>query len=955
MASARAEPPTAVRVDVLGPLRLFINGAAVDVRGPKRRAVLALLALAEGRTVTADYLVDALWPAEPPESGRAALHSHVSRLRGHLGAAAGRLTATEGGYRLRLGTDELDAARARVLLTDGRGSARSDPARRVALLRAARALWRGPVLAELNDVAPIAAKATALEELHREVTDLLIACAIEAGEVDDVVALAKEAFAADPLREPAVLLLMRALAATGQAPQALQIGRGYRRQLANETGLDPSPALAELERGVASGDVGPVHADKAPAARPLPAVVTPTTRLIGRDAHVAALRRLLATERLVTVVGPGGVGKTRLALEVARRANATGVLSLATVTDPSAVPRALAATLGLQVSRGDILSACIALLGTEPALLLIDNCEHLLDPLRELAEVLLDGCPRLTVLATSREPLGLAAERAFRLAPLALPSPSGSPERVPSVALFLDRAARVRPGFAADHDDLALVVDIVRRLDGMPLAIELAAGRLSTFSLADLHARLDRSLDLLGGGPTATDSRHRTLRATVDWSYELLTADEQRLFRHLSVFVDGVDLVTVEEIAADLGLAADPGSSLARLVDASMINVTFEGRPRYRMLETLRTFGIDRLAATDEDDAAVDRLLRWAVELTAWIDAASVTEREPDADAVLRRELGNLGAAWRVARRRRSLNAAAAMVIALVHMASFRDVVETRVWAEELVADPALETHPRQASVLGAAASVAYHRGDYALADQLAHRGLEVAADAEGSRICLTSLSLADNSRGAFADAVEHSLAASALGDRPTEAFGIAALAAIYGGDLGQARELNDRLGTVAVSPTLRALSSYVAAEIDTVAGYPDHAESEYLCAIKLARSSGATFLVGVASVGLLRLRTDAGRIHDALRGFRDVVDYFVRTGNWTHLWVTFRNLAHLLRSVGDPEPAALLDAAADQAPDAPPPGIRPATAIPPSQPPVGRARVLEIARQAIERNLARS
>ena len=239
MASARAEPPIVVGVDVLGPLRLFIDGTALDVRGPKRRALLALLALAEGSTVTADYLVDALWPAEPPESGRAALHSHVSRLRGHLGAAAGRLSATEGGYRLRLGNDELDAARARTLLTKGRASGKSDPFRAVALLRQARALWRGPVLAELNDVAPIAAAATALEELHREVTDLLIACAIEAGEVEGVVALAREALAADPLREPAVLLLMRALAATGQAPQALEAGRGYRRRLAKEAGLDP--------------------------------------------------------------------------------------------------------------------------------------------------------------------------------------------------------------------------------------------------------------------------------------------------------------------------------------------------------------------------------------------------------------------------------------------------------------------------------------------------------------------------------------------------------------------------------------------------------------------------------------------------------------------------------------------------------------------------------------------
>jgi hypothetical protein len=470
-----------------------------------------------------------------------------------------------------------------------------------------------------------------------------------------------------------------------------------------------------------------------------------------------------------------------------------------------------------------------------------------------------------------------------------------------------------------------------------------------------LHARLDRSLDLLGGGQTSIDFRHRTLRATVEWSYELLTADEQRLFRALSVFVDGVDLATAEEIAADLALSVDPGSSLARLVDASMITVTFEGRPRYRMLETLRTFGIDRLGATGEDGAAADRLLRWAVELTTWIDAESVSEREPDADAALRRELPNLAAAWRVARQRHSLDAAATMVTALIHVAAFRDVVETRAWAEELVTDPSLATHPGLASVLGAAAEVAYHRGDYALADQLARTGLKFAADAKGSRICLTSLSLADTSRGAFADAVMHSVAAAALASRPTEAFGIGALAATYSGEVGQARELNNRLEAAAVSPTLRALSSYVAAEIDTVAGDPDRAEDEYSCAIDLARWSGATFLVGVASVGLLRLRTDAGRVHDALRGFRDVVDYFARTGNWTHLWTTLRNLAHLLRSVGDPEPAALLDAAADQAPDAPALGIHPATAIPISRPPLGRARVLEIARQAIERNLARS
>ena len=329
----------------------------------------------------------------------------------------------------------------------------------------------------------------------------------------------------------------------------------------------------------------------------------PATRLFGREAQVAALHRLLADERLLTVVGPGGVGKTRVALELARRAEAATVLLLAPVTEPAAVPFALAAAMNLTVTGGDVLAACIAVLGDRPGLVLIDNCEHLLDAARDLALALLSACPRLTVLATSREPLGLAAEHTFRLAPLALPEPHQDPSRSPAVAVFLDRAARVRPGNPAPTG-LDLVADIVRRLDGMPLAIELAAGRLSSFSLADLHARLDRALDLLGGGGPSGDVRHRTLRATVEWSYQLLDEDEQWLFRHLAVFVDGVDLDTAEQLAEQRCRGRDPGSVLARLVDASMLEVTFTGGTRYRMLATLRAFGLDRLAAAGEHDDA---------------------------------------------------------------------------------------------------------------------------------------------------------------------------------------------------------------------------------------------------------------------------------------------------------------------------------------------------------------
>jgi predicted ATPase/DNA-binding SARP family transcriptional activator len=953
MTVATEDAPAQVRVEVLGPLRLVVDGVAVDVRGPKRRAVLALLALAEGRTVTVDSLVDALWPGEVPDSGRQALHTHVSRLRTHLGAAVGRLQTRPGGYRLELGPDDLDLVRARTLLAAARTGAQRDDGDALRLLREAYAMWRGPVLPDLRDVAPIAAAAQGCAQLHREVTDALVAGAIDAGQAEQVLGLATTSHAEDPLREPAVLLLMRALAASGRAPEALHTGRDYRRRLAEETGLDPSAALSELERDIAGGAAGP-----APP-RPETAAV-PTTRLIGRDAQVAALQRQLAFERLVTVVGPGGVGKTRVAVEVARRGGAATVLLLAPVTDPEAVPYALAEALNLEVVQGDVMDACLALLGNAPGLLVIDNCEHLLDAVRDTVSQVLSTCPRLAILATSREPLGLAAEYTSRLSPLRLPGRdqdlAEDLAQAPAVAVFLERAARVRPGPPPTPGDLELIADIVRRLDGMPLAIELAAGRLSAFSLTDLRSRLDRSLDLLAGGLPSGDARHRTLRATVEWSYRLLAEDERRLFRYLSVFVDGVDLAAAERLAARLCLDRDPGSVLARLVDASMLEAHFAGGTRYRMLETLRTFGLDRLRAAGEEDAAARCLLDWAVELTAWVAATMDTEREPEADAALRRELANLRAAWRLARSRGALDDAVAMVTALFEAVAYRDLLELRGWAEELAADPALATHPGAAAVLGTAAEAAYHRGDYPRADRLARAGLERAIGDAGAWYCLSVLSVADLARGAYADVVEHALAAAARAGRPRDNVGVAALAAAYGGDLEQARTLNAQGLAGAVSPSMLSWGAYVAGEIDSLGGRSEPAEEHYRRAIDLARSSGATFLVGVATVGLLAVRARAGRVSDALHGYREVVDYFARTGNWTHLWVTLRNLADLLRRLGDDEPAALLDAAADRAPDAPavdrPSGAPPSVAANLSTPPPTRADVLSTARRAIERNL---
>ncbi|PVZ11151.1 AfsR/SARP family transcriptional regulator [Actinomycetospora cinnamomea] len=965
------EQEPSVRVDVLGPLRLLVDGGPVDVRGPKRRAVLALLALAEGRTVGVEQLVDALWPTDPPESARASVHSHVSRLRSDLGVAASRLATDEAGYRLDLPDDGLDLRCVRVLRDRARRLAGTAPAAAAAPLRAALAWWRGPALADLTEVPPLRAAADAATQLRRELGDRLVAALVDGGAAAEALGPAADAVAEDPLREPAVLLLVRAQAATGQAPRALRTARDFRRRLADEVGLDPSPALAAMERDVAAGALGPAptpppREPPQPPPPPSPATATEPT-LHGREADLARTAELLAGERLVSVVGPGGVGKTRLARELARRAPGAATLLLAPVTDPGAVDHALAAALHLGSVTGDVLAACLDVLGAGRRLLLVDNCEHLLDAARDLVTALLEHCPRLTVLTTSREPLGLAEEAVVRLAPLPVPPARDagplvdvSLADVPSVAVFLDRAARVRP--ALDPDELPHVAVIVRHLEGLPLAIELAAGRLSTFAPAALAARLDRSLDLLGN--RALPARQRTLRTTVAWSYDLLADDEQRLFRHLSVFADGVDLTAVERVAAELALAEDAGSLLARLVDTSMVEATTEppprddgpaGRVRYRMLETLRAFGRDRLVAAGEDDAADDRLVRWAVDLAGWVARTAYSADEAAADAVLRREAGNLRAAWREARRRGDLDAAVAVATALIEHAYWRDLVEIRGWAAELVADPALVGHPGEGEVYGAASFDAYISGDAPRAERLARAGLaRLPAHGvhRGRQLCLSGLAQAELTLGAWEDAVAHDIEALDAAGRPASHPTIGALAALYAGRPQRARELAAAIPAGA-SPTLQGLVAYVEGEIESVAGDVDVAEERYTTAIACARSTGSTFLEAIAAVGLASLLSRAGRYDAALAGYRDVVDHWVEGGNWGHLWVTLRNLAELLRELGDGETADLVDAAADRAPDAPE-GGRGSGRVPPERAP-DREQVIALSQAAIARHLARS
>ena len=320
----------------------------------------------------------------------------------------------------------------------------------------------------------------------------------------------------------------------------------------------------------------------------------------------------------------------------------------------AAVADAVAVALGLRGTVDDPQGAIVALLESKPWLLVLDNCEARPGPCAPTRRRPHRVLPELTVLATSRRRLGLAVEQLCPISPLSVP---GQDQRsdldvVPAVALFVERAARARQSFQPQDEDLATVAGIVRRLDGLPLAIELAAGRLAAMGLQDVATRLDRALDLLAAAAARADGRHTSLRAALEWSYDLLTPDEQRLFRALSVFPDGFDLATAERIATAVRTSLDPTSVVAQLAEASMLVTSFGPTVRYRMLEMLRAFGLDRLAAHGELEEANARFLDWVEELLAWIGTTVQTEDEPAANERLLAEFDTIRAAWHQARRR---------------------------------------------------------------------------------------------------------------------------------------------------------------------------------------------------------------------------------------------------------------------------------------------------------------
>ncbi|MEV4249631.1 BTAD domain-containing putative transcriptional regulator [Streptosporangium canum] len=621
-----------MRFGILGTTRVWRDdGSEVTAGGPTRRALLTLLLARPGEVVTADRLVDDLYGGRPPAGAAHALQSQVSRLRGDLGREAA-IELLPAGYRLAVDPDDVDAHRFERLSEEGRRSLEAgDPGQAAALLRAALGLWRGPALADAAEAGSVRARALRLEERRAGALEDRIEADLRRGGHRAVVPELRELVGRHPLRERLHGLLMRALQADGRQAEALVAFEGARRLLAEELGADPSAELTALHRTLLRGERppgapaphrGPPQDGRPPGTptphqtaprggppetpaphqtaprdgRPfeIPALPAQLTSFVGRAEDVAKVTELLGTARLVTLIGPGGAGKTRLSIEVAGRRADVCLVELAPLRDGPEPALAVLGALGLRESGLLAMPAgttptsrLIAALADRPPLLVLDNCEHVVEAVAALAGRLLAGCPELRILATSREPLAITGEHLWPVRPLA---------PAPAARLFADRAAAVRPGFVVDGADAEAVRRICQALDGLPLAIELAAARMRTHDLAELASRLDDRFRLLSRGSRTAEARHQTLRAVVAWSWDLLSEAEQTMARRLTVFSGGA----TAEAAARVCGGPDAGDVLDWLADKSLLEV---GDGRYRMLDTIHAFCAEQLDAAGESGA----------------------------------------------------------------------------------------------------------------------------------------------------------------------------------------------------------------------------------------------------------------------------------------------------------------------------------------------------------------
>ena len=938
---------------VLGPLEVLTEAGPVVPGGPRSRALLTALLLTPGELVPTHRLVEAIWGEAEPTDPDNAVHRVVSRLRRVLGPGAASVVTRPPGYLVQVDGHDVDAvAFAEEVRTAGVRLA-ADPHGALAVLDSALARWRGPAYGEFAEGFARAAAAR-LEDLRTVAREHRVEALLRSGAATTAAATAVDLAAEHPLRERPVELAIRALAGDGRVSEALSAFQRFRDHVRDELGLDPSPALRDLHARVLRAEIpatAPPRATVAvPAPRPAPeasagrARVGPGTRgpgiripprpptaLLGRDDVLVRLGEILAARRLVTVVGPGGVGKTRVALELAHRASASGRVvwwvDLVPVTEDRLVD-AIAAATGVELGDQDPGEDLVHALAAHRGVLVLDNAEHLLDALAALVERVLVHQRGLTVLATSRERLGVDSEAVQALPPLAVPA--GADEANPAVRLFLDRMPTARSS-PLDGDQIGLVVRACRTLDGLPLAIELGAARADALGLPLLLERLGERLDLLAGGRRTAERRHRTLRAVVEWSHQLLAAEEAALFARVAVFPGSFGLDQVEAVCADDRLPLPMiAPLLARLVEQSLVRRVGD---RFGLLETLRLHAVERLEATGERGRWAGRHARDAAQRLETYSAMLWTADEPRAVRALTEMLDDLHAAWaHVCRHDRPL---AIRMAADVHDFAYgrqrldllRWGLVVAEWDDEPSEAGVPDAAPAElARALATAATAVWSTGRRDEAAALTARAIERAGGpsapaAMQARRVAAHLAMFSG-RTAEAVASYRALAASshAAGDDVRAlVFELSAAQALgYDGRTDEAVAVVERL-RAAVDATHHPTTLTWAATVEGMVlegTDPDRALQRYAAAVELGATADCRLFVAVARSASAALRARTTRSVTALPELAAALDVWAQLNNESMQWWVLAHVVVVLADVGRAREAAALGVLVDEARD---------------------------------------
>jgi predicted ATPase/DNA-binding SARP family transcriptional activator len=895
---------------VLGGIELERRGQAVPIGGPKPRLALALLATRRGSVVSTDRLCEELWGSDLPADPLGVLQSHLSRLRRALRPEA-EIIARPPGYVLQIPDEVIDAGRFEQLCKQASSS--SNPKATVELLEGALACWRGSAFEEFAEHEWARLEAMRLDELRilaqEELLEARLALGGHAALVGDLEALVVQ----HPLRERFWQQLIVALYRSGRSADALRRAEALRTVLREELGLDPSPALRELEARVLNDDpalLQPPMASRRSVMRQLPAE---PTRLVGRAEELRLLTSRLQIDRLVTLTGPGGVGKTRLAMRLAGELwdefeGEVFVTELAPVRDPTSTVAAIATAMDVQQRQHlSIEETLVEYLRARRAFLVLDNCEHLRGTIASLSERLLSWCPGVTILATSREVLGLPGEHVWRVRPLAIPDEGSGPAaaaEAPATRLFVECAIAARPGFALGPDNVNDIIEIVGRLDGLPLAIELAAARIRAMGPAALAERLSQGFDLLAGAQTSMIPRHRTVQDLVDWSYDLLGPDEQVLFARLCVFAGSFGLDAAEEVCVGRDVGKPRVSLLlATLVDKSMVQLVDEDIPRYRLLETLREYGRDRLGE-DERNLVRARHAAWYLEVAERCARSLAGSGEAMAIRMLDRDFDNLRAAHRWSIEQHDTDTALRLVAGLREY-SFRCMhAEVASWADAAIELPDACAHDRYPVAVGVAAYGRFVRGDLEGAIEFGERAVAAA-----SRLHVDSSGMAERAlgnawfyRGDHERGIEWTdrMIASAQRGSPARlahAFYMRSVAFTTVGDNVMGAQFAANSGVAAAesgSPTARAEALY-ARGFALKSTSPTEATAELQQAADIARECGNRWIQAFALTQVLWLEARQGRAREALARYIDVIDLWYRGGDWANQWLSLRHVFGIL------------------------------------------------------------